>query len=98
VRTNGGEIGELLGVDLGQWRGTETLDESAKCGARGVSGVVPSGEGGNDMGPTKFGSANPSNVFQISHYSTRYRPKSRGRMGARTSNSGTSIRAGRTDS
>jgi hypothetical protein len=34
---------------------------------RSVGGIVPASEGGDDMGPTQFRSADPSDVLKINH-------------------------------
>jgi hypothetical protein len=36
-------------------------------GAGSISGIVPAGEGGDDMGPTQFRSTDPTDVLKISH-------------------------------
>ena len=44
LRADRGEIGEHVGIDLGERRGSPRLDHGAERGGGGVTGVVPAGE------------------------------------------------------
>ena len=63
VRANGGEVGELLGVDLGERLRLPRLDEVADAVARRVAGVVPAGERGDHHRSPQRGSGEPADVF-----------------------------------
>jgi hypothetical protein len=70
VRAHGGEVGELLRVDLGERLGLPGLDQVAHAVAGGVGGVVPAGEGGDDHGALQRGLRQPADML---HEPQRYR-------------------------
>jgi hypothetical protein len=70
VRAHGGEVGELLRVDLGQRLGLPGLDHVAHAVAGGVGRVVPAGEGRDDHGALQRGLRQPADML---HEPQRYR-------------------------
>jgi hypothetical protein len=65
--TNRCEIGEFFWDDFSKWSCTQIFNEVFDSGAGSISGIVPAGEGGDDMGPTQFRSTDPTDVLKISH-------------------------------
>jgi hypothetical protein len=65
--TNGCKVGEFFRTDFSKRCCAQILNEVFNSSARGVGSIVPAGEGGDDMGPTQFRSADPSDVLEISH-------------------------------
>ena len=63
VRTHRGEVGEHLGVDLGEGVGAPRLDHRADGGRCGVSGIVPAGEGSHHDGTVQCRLGEPTNVL-----------------------------------
>ena len=61
--SDGGEIGERLGIDLGEHVGIPRLDHRGHRGRRGVAGIVPTGETGDQDGPIECRLGQPSNML-----------------------------------
>ena len=66
LRARGGEVVELLGVDLGHEVGVPAVDEVARRRGGGVAGVVPALEGGDDDGLLQRGTGRPADVVHRS--------------------------------
>jgi hypothetical protein len=64
---NGCKVGEFFGVNFSKRSCAQILNEMFYGSTRSVGGIVPASEGGDDMGPTQFRSADPSDVLKISH-------------------------------
>ncbi len=62
VGPRGGEVVELLGVDVGDLLEVPPVDEVAGGGAGGVAGVVPALEGGDDDRRLQRGPGRPADV------------------------------------
>ena len=60
--SGGGEVVELLGVDVGHLVEVPAVDEVAGRGAGGVARVVPALEGGDDDGRLERGPGRPTDV------------------------------------
>jgi hypothetical protein len=66
--TNRCKIGEFFRDDFSKRSSTQVFNEVFDSSAGSIGGIVPAGEGGDDMGPTQFRSADPTDVLKISHY------------------------------
>ena len=58
----GGEVEELLRIDVGDQLGVPAVDEVARRGGGGVAGVVPALEGGDHDGLVERGTGRPADV------------------------------------
>ena len=63
LRADRGEVGEHVGIDLGQRRCSPRLDHRANGAGRGVAGVVPAGERGQQDRTRQTGLGDPANVL-----------------------------------
>jgi hypothetical protein len=60
---SGAEVGELLGVELGDEGCIPRGDQMPQGFARGITGVVPAGEGGDEPRLANHGFGKPADVL-----------------------------------